>query len=476
MCYSVLRAMARCFVANLRRRCQNPKYIWHITQFCVTLRINAGMNVLIVNTSEKTGGAAIAANRLMHALTDNGVKVKMLVRDRQTQNMYVNAVPGVLRHKARFVWERFVIFARNRFSKKHLWDVDIANVGTDITRLPEFEWADVIHLHWVNQSFLSWSDIEKIVQSGKKVVWTLHDEWPFTGICHYTDGCDRYQSHCEDCQFLRGNTSKDISYFLFERKKALYQGINRVTFVGCSNWICERARTSALLKGRTTESQINGCISPCRVVHIPNTIDQTVFCPMDRCEARRKHGLPLDKKLLLFSSLKVTDKRKGIDYLVEACRQLHCTKPDLDDKIGIVVVGKNTQAIEGLFPYKLYGIDYVKDEALMAALYGAVDAFVTPSLQDNLPNTIVEAMSVGTPCVAFAVGGIPEMIHHKEDGYLATPPSQGLLADDSLDLAAGIVYVLDNANNKRLSEASAHFAAKTYNHSRIASLYADVYR
>ena len=112
----------------------------------------------------------------------------------------------------------------------------------------------------------------------------------------------------------------------------------------------------------------------------------------------------------------------------------------------------------------------------MAALYGAVDAFVTPSLQDNLPNTIVEAMSVGTPCVAFAVGGIPEMIHHKEDGYLATPPSQGMLADDSLDLAAGIVYVLDNANNKRLSEASAHFAAKTYNHSRIASLYADVYR
>lgn len=434
------------------------------------------MKVLIVNTSEKTGGAAIAANRLMHALTDSGVKVKMLVRDRQTQNMYVNVVPGMLCHRIRFVWERFFVFARNGFSKKHLWDVDIANVGADITELPEFEWADVIHLHWVNQSFLSWRDIEKIVKSGKKVVWTLHDEWPFTGICHYTDGCDKYQTHCENCQFLRGNKSKDLAYALFESKKSLYQGINRITFVGCSNWISELARKSALLKGQTSESQINGCISPCRVVHIPNTIDMTVFCPLDKGEARKKHGLPLDKKLLLFSSLKVTDKRKGMDYLVEACRQLHGNHPEMDDKIGIVVVGKNTEAIEGLFPYRLYGIDYVKDEHLMAALYGAVDAFVTPSLQDNLPNTIVEAMSVGTPCVAFGVGGIPEMIHHKEDGYLANPPASGILADDSADLASGIMYVLDEANNQRLSAASAHFAAKTYNHGRIARLYMDVYR
>lgn len=414
------------------------------------------MNVLIVNTSEKTGGAAIAANRLMEALIAHGVKAKMLVRDKQTDSLTVVGLAPSLKRKFDFVWERGVIWLHNWLSRHNLWQIDIANTGTDITSLPEFQWADVIHLHWVNQGFLSMNDIEKIVQSGKRVVWTLHDQWPYTGICHYTEDCDRYQTHCHHCPLLKHGGSKDLSYRLFARKQSIYQLINRITFVGCSEWITQLARKSALLQHNA-------------VLHIPNTINQSVFRPSDKQAARTAHSLPLDKHLLLFSSLKVTDPRKGIRYLVEACRLLHEQHPEWGSKIGIVVVGKQTEAMKGMFPYPLYPLDYIADEHQMALLYTAVDAFVTPSLQDNLPNTIVEAMSVGTPCVGFRVGGIPEMIHHRKDGYVAE-------ACQAQDLADGIRYVLDEANHEALSQAAARFAAHTYTPSRVARMYEEAYR
>lgn len=445
------------------------------------------MNILIVNTSDVTGGAAIAANRLMEALKEGNVHVRMLVRDKRSQNLSVLSLKPSPLLKLKFVWERAVIWLRNRLSTKNLWQVDIANAGTDITRLPEFQWADVIHLHWVNQGFLSWSDVEHIVKSGKRVVWTLHDQWPYTGICHYTDGCERYQTHCHHCPLLKGGNTdpeadvrggKDLSYRLFEKKMATYRLINHITFVGCSQWIADLARKSALLqppqppRGSEMAREQNArdySSTPLKVVHIPNTINQRVFRPSDKMAARTAHGLPQDKKLLLFSSLKVTDKRKGIDYLIEACRMMHEQHPEWDSQLGIVVVGKQAEAMQGVFPYPLYAIDYISDEKRMALLYTAVDAFVTPSLQDNLPNTIVEAMSVGTPCVGFRVGGIPEMINHRQDGYVAEPCN-------AEDLAEGILYVIDKENHESLSQAAAKFAARTYNPTRIARMYEDVYR
>ena len=110
-------------------------------------------------------------------------------------------------------------------------------------------------------------------------------------------------------------------------------------------------------------------------------------------------------------------------------------------------------------------VGYIHDEKRMAALYAAVDAFVTPSLQENLPNTIAEAMSCGTPCVGFHVGGIPEMIHHKVDGYVAR-------FRDAEDLAEGIRHVLAHPE---LGEAAAQYAHETYNGHRIAQLYLNEY-
>ena len=398
------------------------------------------MKVLLVNTSEQTGGAAIAASRLMEALNKNGVKAKMLVRDKRTDRVTVVSVPNRLMPFLKFVWERAVIWLHNRLKMEKLWLVDIANTGTDITRLPEFQEADVIHLHWVSQGFLSLNDLKKILWSGKRVVWTMHDQWPYTGICHYSSPCDLYQTCCHNCPQLCYSKENDLARKVFLKKKEIYQH-SHFTLVGCSQWIAGLARKSALAKGQ-------------HVTSIPNAIPSDIFHPMDQTEARREFHLPQDKRLILFGSLKVTDERKGVHYLIDAYKLMQ-------NKPGIVVVGKATEKVASMFASEngeveggFYPLEYITDERRMATLYAAVDAYVTPSLQDNLPNTIAEAMSCGTPCVGFRVGGIPEMIDHRENGYVA----QYCNAED---LARGIEYVMEHDLRKEAHQKAAHMFSET---------------
>ena len=188
------------------------------------------MRVLIINTSERIGGAAIAANRLMEALKNNGIKTKMLVRDKQTDQISVVELKKSWWKVWQFIWERVVIWQANHFKKHNLFAVDIANTGTNITALPEFTQADVIHLHWINQGMLSLTDIRRIIQSGKPIVWTMHDMWPFTGICHYAGDCDKYATQCHNCPQLYKGSRKDIAYRTFQKKKKLFEGA-QITFV-----------------------------------------------------------------------------------------------------------------------------------------------------------------------------------------------------------------------------------------------------
>ena len=361
------------------------------------------MRVLIINTSERTGGAAIAASRLMEALKNSGIKAKMLVRDKQTDQVTVVALKKSWRQIWQFVWERIVIWIANRFKKHNLFAVDIANTGTDITSLPEFRQADVIHLHWVNQGLLSLKDLRKIFLSGKPVVWTMHDMWPVTGICHHAGDCTHYQAQCHDCPLLYRGHRHDLSYKTFVKKQQLYKDAN-ITFVACSRWLEELAKKSVLTLGHT-------------VTNLPNPINTNLFHPTDKVAARRKLNLPEDKRLLLFSSMKITDKKKGIDYLVEACRLLHD---------------------------------------------------VTPSLQENLPNTIMEAMSCGVPCVGFCIGGIPEMIDHLHNGYVARYRS-------AEDLANGICWSLTEGDYQSLSTEARRKVLSTYTEHVVAMKYIGIY-
>ena len=413
------------------------------------------MRVLIVNTSERIGGAAIAAGRLVEALKNNGIKAKMLVREKQTDRLSVIELKRNWWRVWQFIWERILIWKENRFKKHNLFAVDIANTGTDITVLPEFQAADIIHLHWINQGMLSLNDIRKILLSGKPVVWTMHDMWPCTGICHHARECDKYHQECHHCPYIyKGGGKKDLSNQVFKKKKEIYQSAP-VTFVTCSRWLKERAGQSALLNGHT-------------IVDIPNPISTGLFKPQNSLAARNKMELPTDKKLILFGSVKVTDKRKGIDYFVESCKLLAEMHPELKEELGVVVYGKNSEQLKPLIPFQVYALDYISNEKDLVNIYNAVDLYVTPSLEENLPTTIMEAMACGIPCVGFNVGGIPEMIDHLHNGYVAEYKS-------AEDLANGIIWTLSENEYQSLSEEACRKAASNYSESIVAKKYIDIY-
>ena len=412
------------------------------------------MRVLIINTAERIGGAAIAASRLMDALRNNGIKAKMLVRNKQTERVTVVSLKKSWWRIWQFLWERLVILTANRFSKHNLFAVDIANTGTDITSLPEFRQADVIHLHWINQGMLSLTDIRKILESGKPVVWTLHDMWPFTGICHYAGNCDKYKTQCQQCEQLLHPHRKDLSARVFHKKQKLFAH-SHITFVACSRWLEAMARESSLLTGHT-------------ITNIPNAINTNLFRPRPKTTARERLHLPADKKLLLFGSMKITDERKGIAYLIEACQLLAQKEPEFSRQLGVVVLGSRSEQCASLFPFPIYSMNYVSNEKELVDIYNAVDLYVTPSLQDNLPNTIVEAMACGIPCVGFNVGGIPQMIDHLHNGYVARYKS-------AEDLANGIRWALTEGDYETLSAEANRKALNTYSETTVAQQYIKIY-
>ena len=413
------------------------------------------MRVLIVNTSERIGGAAIAAGRLMDALKNNGIKAKMLVREKQTDRLSVTGLKMNAWRVWQFIWERILIWKENRFRKHNLFAVDIANTGTDITAIPEFQEADIIHLHWINQGMLSLNDIRKILQSGKPVVWTMHDMWPCTGICHHARECDKYHQECHHCPYIyKGGNKKDLSNQVFKKKKELYQ-LAPITFITCSQWLKGRAGQSALLNGHT-------------IVDIPNPINTSLFKPQNTVTARNRMGLPTDKKLILFGSVKVTDKRKGIDYFIESCKLLAEKHPELKKELGVVVYGKNSEQLKPLIPFQVFPLDFISSDKDLVNVYNAVDLYVTPSLEENLPTTIMEAMACGVPCVGFNVGGIPEMIDHLHNGYVAEYKS-------AEDLANGVIWTLNESEYHTLSEEACRKAVSNYSESTVAKKYIDVY-
>ncbi|MDR2811203.1 MAG: glycosyltransferase family 4 protein [Tannerellaceae bacterium] len=407
------------------------------------------MKVLIISTYDIQGGAAIAANRLLHAMRHAGCDASMAARTKLGNDTAVFAAGSKKANMLRFYWERGVIYLYNRFSRENLFDVSIAGTGVPITELPAFKEADVIHLHWINQGMLSIKEIGKIFSSGKKVVWTMHDMWPFTGICHHAGACNAYTKGCGHCPYLKAPSQNDLSGTVFRRKQSAYRDGN-ITFVACSRWLRELAERSPLTQGH-------------KVISIPNPIDTGIYMPKDKNAIRERMHLPKDKKIVLFAAMKASDKRKGIDYLLEAARLIAQKRNDLL----FLIAGANGDEIARQFPLPNHSTGFIAS-ADMPGLYNAADLFVTPSLQDNLPNTIMEAMACGTPCVGFRTGGIPEMIDHRKNGYVAE-------YKNAQDMADGLIRTLFEADYETLSANARGKALEEYARAKVAQQYKEIY-
>lgn len=399
----------------------------------------------------------------MKALRENGVGARLLCRDRvlpAERTEILNLPPGGKR-RWKFVAERLEIFLHNRFSREGLWAIDTGRAGNDITRLKAFREADLIHLHWVNQAMLSLSDIGRILESGKPVVWTLHDMWPFTGVCHQADECRRWLTGCGKCPLLRKPHVGDLSASVFRKKNTIYNK-EHFSAVGCSRWLAEPAAQAPLFKGKT-------------VATIPNPIDTALYRPAgsegapERSEIRERLGLPVNGRLLLFTAYNVADSKKGIDYLIEAINLLITEHPEQAEGLAIVLAGKNAERFEKAFPVKVYPMGYIREEERMKQLYQAADLLLMPTLADNLPNTIVEAMACGVPCVAFSVGGVPSMIENGINGYLVAPKR-------SLEFAEAIRRALSTESYPALCRNARHKALVTYSESEVARQYIQLYQ
>jgi glycosyltransferase involved in cell wall biosynthesis len=252
---------------------------------------------------------------------------------------------------------------------------------------------------------------------------------------------------------MQRNLLGDQAKKVFQKKEKIYRKA-QLTFVGCSQWMADLAKKSKLTQGH-------------QVVSIPNAIDTDLFRPMDKQKAREAFQLPQDKQLLLFGCQRITDERKGFRFLMEALQYIKQQHADQASNIELVVVGGEAENIREQVPFTILPVRYVSDPQKMVQLYNAVDIYVTPSLQDNLPNTIMEALACGIPCVGFKVGGIPEMIDHQENGYVAQ-------YKDAEDFAHGILWTL-SADYETLSRQARNKVMVTYSENAVAHKYMEVY-
>lgn len=411
------------------------------------------MIVLMLNTYDGVGGAGIAASRLWKGLQTNHVDCRMLVQFKikgEHSDLLCNetTIGKMARSLKLFLELQPAVRYQNRpvanFTPAILPDAlrrQVASIGPDL-----------IHLHWLGSGFMRLETLPKFRQP---IVWTLHDSWAFTGGCHVPFDCRRYMERCGSCPVLGSSFEKDISRWIWWRKAKAWRDLN-LTVVAPSRWLADCARASSLFRD-------------VRVEVIPNGLDLAVFRPIDKRLARGLLRLPEEKKLVLFATAHGTaDKNKGFDLLLEALSGVATRLPK--EAVELVVVGAGKPQKASPLPLKTHYLGQLRDELTLALAYAAADVLVSPSLLENLPNTVMEAMACGTPCVAFNQGGLPDLIEHQQSGYLAEPY-------EVADLARGIVWILaDRDRHARLAAAARNKVVRDFDLEKVSQRYIDLYR
>ncbi len=395
------------------------------------------MRILHVSTLD-WGGAANAAIRLHKGLLKQGVDSRFLSLRKndpaipQSYAYYESTFSSPLLRKGMDYAERTYnrlnsLKVRNR--PEHFEVFTLTNQFSNILRNPHYQQADIVNLHWVGR-FMDYPGFFR--RNTKPVVWTLHDMEPFNGGNHY------------EVEFpFEGY--RDLIAKQEEMKIKALRGQN-LTIVGPSRWLMQRSK----------ESEVFGSFPH---MNIPYGMDTSVFTMMNRQEAKKAWGIPLDKPAFLFVAEVITNRRKGFHLLKEALTQLS------DLNVAICAVGKADESLKSIPNFFHLGV--IKDERKMALAYAAADAFVIPSVEDNLPNTVLESICTGTPVIGFHIGGVPDMVRHGENGVLCEEVSATALAE-------GIRHFLGQRHlfDPHAISLEAH---RRYDESVQASRYVDLY-
>ncbi|MEI6288162.1 MAG: glycosyltransferase family 4 protein [bacterium] len=416
---------------------------------------NKELKICLLSTSDTAGGASIAAYNLLRGLDIKQIKAVMLVQKKYSDNQNVLA-PETLwwKLKSKILAPGFEDLSRKIIfrNEKTFYSPAMAS-SFDFERLKKIN-PDLVHLHWINRGYLTPNDLLKIK---KPLVWTLHDMWPFCGGEHYgNEKIKRYQIGYDKNNRPVDNNFFDKNKFLWLRKKSAWKNLDKINIVCPSQWLAKCARESVLFKNYN-------------VSVIPYGLDTDIFKPIEKQTVRDILGLPKNKKIILFGAMGGTSNpRKGFSFLREAIIKLEQSVIKNDLALAVVGASATTEKLNWSIP--TYFLGRLNDAVSMAIAYSASDVFVAPSLQDNLPNTVLESMACGTPVVAFDIGGMPDMIDHQQNGYLVKPL-------DSVDLASGLEWILsDDLNWQALSRRAREKCEQEYTLKKQAENYLELYR
>lgn len=377
------------------------------------------MKIIHISTSDKMGGAALAANRLNNAFNYANETSKMIVLNQSSTDKDVITISKG--KKKYFSKLKFIVTESiKRRVLKPYYTISLGWCGYNLNNIKELKETDVIYIHWTGYGYLSIKGLAKILELNKPTIIFMHDMWFITGGCHHSFECNAYKTHCSQCPRIgnsRFNNIASITFYLKQKHLSKYKNLHIVT---PSNWLADCVKQSALFNG----NNINV---------IPNLIDTNLFKPIDKQIARDILSLPMDKKIILFGAFGgKSDKYKGWDYLVSAI-----SKIKRDDIVIALFGGNVSDDDKRQLKYPIYSFGYLHDEYSTMLLYNAADVFVIPSLAENFPNTILESLACGIPVTGFDVGGIPDLVKHKKTGYLAK-------YKDEDDLANGINWIINN--------------------------------
>jgi Glycosyltransferase len=408
------------------------------------------MRPVLCNTLDCGGGAAIAAHRLHLGLRNLGDDSILAVMRQSGDSPGVHTLTSRVRRTIQpFIrqGERLPLLLHPSRDRTVLFSPSWrpSAIHRSITAL----YPDVVHLHWIADSFIPLHSLARI---DAPVVWTLHDTWALTGGCHILKGCEGYLHGCGRCPQLGSGVGADMSSLGYALRKAAYKRLN-LTIVAPSRHLELLATSSPLLQRFP-------------IVRIPNGLDTDRFRPIDQRLARQILQLPQDEPLLAFGAVAPgRDPNKGFDLLCAALRELPMP---LRNQIRCAVFGGSVAA--GDVPLPVIELGHLHDDVALALAYSAADVFICPSREENLPNTIMEALSCGTPVAAFRTGGIPDMVGHGDNGVLA--PCYDVKA-----LAEGIAWLVQCPPDKRyeLRTAARQKALDEYSLPDVARQYHDIY-
>lgn len=407
--------------------------------------MNSGIRVLHVIGGPVTYGAARGALWLHSGLRQRGLSSRVLVQKYagsdagiagmsrspmdnllQISRKTLDSLPSLL-----FVKEKGNYFSPGIF-------------GFDIRRHPWFDWADMIHLHWINRAALNLNILSKIE---KPIIWTLRDMWPMTGGCHYSLSCRKYEQRCGYCPQLKLRGRWDMSRLLIERKKKLYP--KQLYPVAISHWLENCARQSYLLKDYHL-----------RTIH--NGIDTSVFYPVEKCDARKTLNLPENREIILMGNFDMRMRYKGFEFIDKIIKYL-------GNKPYYLFFGSADRGYLNSLGIEHTATGYVANPECLRSIYAAADIYVFPSIQEAFGKTVAESMSCGTPVAAFDSTGPKEIIQHMRTGYLAPPFDEAALAE-------GVLWLLHDKNRlTELSNAAALAVKKHFSIETIAKMYVSFY-